>query len=37
MSESEFDRIAEFFRDPRFWMINDAKEWVKRNNYNNSR
>ena len=38
MSESEFDRIAEFFRDPRFWMINDAKEWVKQETTtNNSR
>ena len=26
MSESEFDRIADFFRDPRVWMLNESKE-----------
>ena len=27
MSEDEFDRIADHFRDPRVWWIEDDKWW----------
>ena len=31
MEESEFDRIADTFRDPRVWWKNEKNEWVKDN------
>lgn len=31
MTEAEFDRIADTFRDPRVWQKNDRGEWVKEN------
>ncbi|HEY9688084.1 MAG TPA: N-acetyl sugar amidotransferase [Coleofasciculaceae cyanobacterium] len=31
MSEDEFDRIADTFRDPRVWEKNEDGEWVKEN------
>jgi len=31
MTEAEFDRIADTFRDPRVWQRNDRGEWVKEN------
>ena len=30
MSEEEFDRIADTFRDPRVWWIENGK-WMKHN------
>ena len=29
MSEEEFDRIADFFRDPRVWSMDDNNQWRK--------
>ena len=31
MSETEFDRIADTFRDPRVWRQNEADLWEKDN------
>jgi N-acetyl sugar amidotransferase len=31
MTEEEFDRVADTFRDPRVWRKNDRAEWVKDN------
>ena len=31
MSEDEFDRIADTFRDPRVWWKNEKGEWQKDN------
>ena len=30
MSETEFDRIADHFRDPRVWKWDDENGWIKR-------
>ena len=30
MSESEFDRIADHFRDPRVWRWTDKEGWIKK-------
>ena len=31
MSEEEFDKIADTFRDPKVWWKNEKGEWVKDN------
>ena len=31
MTEDEFDRIADHFRDPRVWRWSDKKMWTKDN------
>ena len=31
MSEEEFDRIADFFRDPRVWSLDENNKWQKFN------
>ena len=35
MTEKEFDRIADGFRDPRVWWKNDKGEWIKDNLWDN--
>jgi N-acetyl sugar amidotransferase len=36
MTEEEFDRIADTFRDPRVWKKNARGEWIKENIWDNS-